>query len=484
MISSLSQGALFTDLYQLTMAQAYFKEGIADDQACYEHYFRTYPSYGNHRAGYCVSAGTEALLDRLATFQFGREERSALTTMRSGSGGALFEDDFLDWLGEHGDFRRLSIRGVLDGQVVHPHTPITVVEGPLAVGQLLETVLLNHRNFGTLIATKAARVKQAARSGMVLEFGMRRAAGMGADLATEAALVGGADYSSNVATSHRLGLPAKGTHAHSLVQAFMALGGSELDAFRAFARVYPDDCVLLVDTVNTLESGIPNAIRVFEGLRRDGHQPVGIRLDSGDPLTLVPAAVRMLDKAGFDETVVVISDRLDEQAISHITLALAQQGEHRALRRLAYGVGTRLVTSHGAPSLGGVYKLAAIRQKSEWKPAFKMTDDPAKQSLPGRKDLWRRYQPDGTADGDMVVLMGEKPPRRGSGVWEPLLEDLWGADGKVDHGGFEAARGRRRDSLACLDDEHLDPTNPGQYPVRLSRRMRALRDGIFAASGG
>ena len=484
MIGTLPQGALFTDLYQLTMTQVYFKEGIADDEACYEHYFRTYPSYGDHRAGYCISAGTEALLDRLATFRFGQAERSALASMRSGSGAALFEDDFLDWLGEHGDFTRLRIRSVLDGQVVHPLTPITVVEGPLAVGQLLETVLLNHRNFGILIATKAARVKQAARSGMVMEFGMRRAAGMGANLATEAALIGGADYSSNLAMSHQLGLPAKGTHAHSLVQAFMALGGSELDAFRAFARVYPDDCVLLVDTVNTLESGIPNAIRVFEGLRRDGHRPVGIRLDSGDPLSLIPAAVRMLDEAGFDEAVVVLSDRLDEQAISRITLTLTQRGEHRALRRMAYGVGTRLVTSHGAPSLGGVYKLAAIRQKVEWKPAFKMTDDPAKQALPGRKDLWRRYQPGGTADADMVTLMGEKPPSRESGVWERLLQDVWGADGKVAHGGFEAARERRQDSLACLEDEHLDPTNPGRYPVRLSRQLRALRDSVFAEADG
>ena len=275
MTSRLRGGALFTDLYQLTMAQVYFSHGMADVDAGFEHYFRTYPDYGGHRAGFCVSAGLGPLLDRLATLGFGDAERSALAGMRAGSGAPLFRPDFLDWLVEEGDFARLRIRATPDGRVVHPHTPITVVEGPLALGQLLETVLLNHRNYGTLVATKAARVKQAARSGTVLEFGMRRAAGDGADLATHAALVGGADFSSNVGASQRAGLPARGTHAHSLVQAFMAAGGTELDAFRAFAQVYPDDCVLLVDTIDTLGSGLPNAVTVFEELRRRGHRPGG-----------------------------------------------------------------------------------------------------------------------------------------------------------------------------------------------------------------
>ena len=294
--------------------------------------------------------------------------------MRAGSGAPLFSRDFLGWLGEHGDFRRLRIRAVPDGRVVHPGTPITVVEGPLGLGQILETMLLNHRNYATLIATKAARVKQAARTGTVLEFGMRRAAGMGANLATEAALVGGADFSSNVGASHRVGLPARGTHAHSLVQAFMARGASELEAFRAFAEVYPDDCVLLVDTIDTLESGLPNAISVFEELRRRGHRPVGIRLDSGDPASLALAAARMLDRAGFEDTAIVLSDRLDELAISRITQTLSRRSEDpdRMIRRLVYGVGTRLVTSHGSPSLDGVYKLAAIHQSGAWSPAFKV----------------------------------------------------------------------------------------------------------------
>ena len=485
MAPSLQRGALFTDLYQLTMAQVYVSYGIADYPASYEHYFRTYPSYGNHRAGYCVSAGLESLLDRVATFRFGDSERCTLAAMRSGSGAALFGKDFLDWLEEHGDFRRLRIRAVPDGRVVHPHTPITVVEGPVVLGQLLETALLNHRNFATLIATKAARVKRAARSGTVLEFGMRRSAGMGANLATEAALVGGADFSSNVGASHKAGLQAKGTHAHSLVQAFMALGGSELEAFRAFARIYPDDCVLLVDTIDTLESGVPNAITVFEELRRKGHRPVGIRLDSGDPAPLALAAARMLDRAGFEDATIVLSDRLDELAIARITDELARHSEYpdRMIGRLVYGVGTRLVTSHGSPSLDGVYKLAAIRQDRDWRPAFKLTDDLAKSAIPGRKGLWRRYRPDGAAAGDLVTLADERPSDAAPGNCEHLLEEVWGAEGKpAGPESLEAARKRRREDIARLSPEHLDLIEPAPYPVSVSRGLRTLRDRIFASA--
>ncbi len=483
MTTSLHQGALFTDHYQLTMAQVYFSYGMADLKAGYEHYFRTYPNYGEHRAGYCVSAGVTALLDRLPTLRFGDSERSALAGMRGGSGAALFRPDFLDWLVERGDLARLRIRAAPDGRVVHPHTPITVVEGPLALGQLLETVLLNHRNFATLVATKAARIKQAARSGVVLEFGMRRAAGTGANLATEAALVGGADFSSNAGASHRAGLPARGTHAHSLVQAFMASGGDELDAFRAFARVYPDDCVLLVDTVNTLESGLPNAVTVFEELRRRGHRPVGIRLDSGDPASLALQAARILDQAGFEDAAIVLSDRLDELAIARIIGNLARRAEDpdRLIGRLVFGVGTRLVTSEGSPSLDGVYKLAAIRRNGDWKPAFKLTDDPAKSAPPGRKGLWRRYASDGMARGDLVTLAGEQPGG-GATTYRALLDEVW-KDGVGTTETLETARTRRRADLARLSSEHRDLIDPAPYPVAQSRRLRNLTVEMRARAG-
>ena len=483
----LHSGVLFTDLYQLTMAQVYFNFDMADREASYEHYFRTYPSYGGHRAGYCVSGGLRALLERLRDLRFGDSELQALASMRAGSGAFLFGGDFLDWLGRQGDFRRLRIRAAPDGRVVHAGAPITVVEGPLGLGQLIETMLLNHRNYATLIATKASRVKQAARTGTVLEFGMRRAAGMGANLASEAALVGGADFSSNVGASHRAGLPAKGTHAHSLIQAFMALGASELEAFRAFARIYPDDCVLLVDTINTLESGIPNAISVFEELRRRGHRPVGIRLDSGDPASLAPAAARMLDRAGFEDAAIVLSDRLDELAISRITQSLARRSDDpdRMMRRLVYGVGTRLVTSHGAPSLDGVYKLAAIRQSGVWKPAYKVTDDLAKSALPGRKSLWRKYGPAGVACGDLVALAGDDPSNSGGDDSENLLEEVWGAEGMIgETHDLEAARARRREDLSRMPAGCRDLVDPTAYPVSLSDGLRALRDQVLAGGSG
>ena len=482
----LHRGALFTDLYQLTMARVYFSFGMVDQEACYEHYFRTYPSYGEHRAGYCVAGGLRALLERLSALRFGKAELDALASMRGGSGAPLFGRDFLGWLGEQGDFRRLRIRAVPDGRLVHPGTPITVVEGPLGLGQLFETLLLNHRNYATLIATKAARVKQAARGGTVLEFGMRRAAGMGANLATEAALVGGADFSSNVGASHQVRLPAKGTHAHSLVQAFMARGASELEAFTAFAQVYPDDCVLLVDTIDTLRSGIPNAISVFEDLRRRGHRPVGIRLDSGDPASLALAAARMLDRAGFEDAAIVLSDRLDELAISRITRSLARRSEDpdRMIGRLVYGVGTRLVTSHGSPSLDGVYKLAAIRESGAWSPAFKFTDDQAKSALPGRKSLWRRHDPAGTAQSDLVTLARESPGDPGEGDFEHLLEEVWGTAGPIgDEHDLEAARARLREDLSRIPADCRDLVDPSTYPVSLSHGLRTMRDQVFAGVG-
>ena len=483
MTNPLQHGVLLTDLYQLTMAQVYFSHGIAEHEASFEHYFRTYPSYGEHRAGYCVSAGLGALLDRLERYRFGDSELAALAHMRSGSGAPLFGKDFLDWLGAHGDFRRLTLQATPDGRLVHPHTPITVVEGPLALTQLVETALLNHRNYATLVATKAARIRQAARSGTVLEFGMRRAAGLGANLATESALVGGADFSSNVAASHRVGLPAKGTHAHSLVQAFIALGGTELDAFRAFARIYPDDCVLLVDTIDTLESGIPNAIRVFEELRGRGHRPAGVRLDSGDPASLAPATARMLDKAGFQNVPIVLSDRLDELSISRLVEKLARDAEEpdRVIGRLVFGVGSRLATSEGAPYLDGVFKLTAVRQDRRWRPAFKRTDDLAKSAPPGRKSLWRLYRENGHARGDMVTLADEVPDREGTAPAEPLLEDAWREGWLSGEEGLQAARARRRSDLARLPPACLDLVDPAPYPVVRSPGLRALSDRVLAA---
>src|SRR4030042_1926648 len=313
--TKLAEGILFTDMYQLTMAQLYFRMGLQDKTVQFDHFFRDYPDYGTHKAGYCISAGLDWLLDWMERAHFGEQETSYLKGLKTRDGKQLFEDDFLLWLKNNGDFSALSMWAIPEGRVIHPNVPLTVVQGPLAMAQILETSLLNHLNYQILIATKAARIREIGRGQIMLEFGLRRAHDKGGNAGARAALIGGADFSSNVGVSAVLGYPPKGTHAHSMVQLFIALGMSELEAFRAFADVYPEDCLLLVDTVNTLESGIPNAIRVFEELRQKGHRPIGIRLDSGDLAYLSIQAAKMLNVAGFEDVSIVLSNNLDELVI-------------------------------------------------------------------------------------------------------------------------------------------------------------------------
>ena len=262
-----AEGILFTDQYQLSMAQLYFRMGLHEKPVQFDHFFRSNPDYGVHQAGYCINAGLEWLLDWMQDAHFTDSDIAYLRGQRDGVGGPVFQDDFLAWLREAGDFGGISLRAIPEGRVVHPNVPLTVVCGPFAMAQILETSLLNHLNFQTLIATKASRISESTHGRTVLEFGLRRAQGKAANAGVRAALIGGADFSSNVGISHVLGYAPKGTHAHSMVQAFVALGEGELAAFRAYAEVYPDDCLLLVDTIDTLESGVPHAIRVFEELR-------------------------------------------------------------------------------------------------------------------------------------------------------------------------------------------------------------------------
>jgi nicotinate phosphoribosyltransferase len=338
-----------------------------------------------------------------------------LRGQKSRSGAQLFGDDFLDWLRRNGDFSAISLWAIPEGRVVHPNVPLTVVQGPLAMSQILETPLLNYLNYQTLIATKAARIREIGRGQIMMEFGLRRAHGKGGNAGARAALIGGADFSSNVGVSAVLGYPPKGTHAHSMVQLFISLGMSELEAFRAYAKVYPDDCLLLVDTINTLESGVPNAIRVFEELRRKGHEPLGIRLDSGDLAYLSIQAVRMLDEAGFGDVSIVLSNNLDELVIWQIITQITQEAprygvdaEH-LIRRLVYGVGTRLITSWGEPALGGVYKLVAVCHQDCWLPAIKISESPSKTPNPGHKRVWRLYDQRGSATADLLSLEDEDP---------------------------------------------------------------------------
>ncbi len=283
------------------------------------------------------------------------------------------------------------------------------------MAQILETALLNHLNYPTLVATKAARIHQAGKGQLLLEFGLRRAQGTSANAGARAALIGGADFTSNVGISELLGYPPKGTHAHSMIQMFMALGEGELAAFQAYADVYPDDCLLLVDTVNTLQSGLPHAIKVFENLRAKGHKPVGIRLDSGDLAYLSIQSARMLNDAGFPETSIVLSNQIDELVLLQILAQIEEEAPgygvdpDHLVSRLVFGVGTRLITSSGDPALDGVYKLVAVRKGQDWTPALKLSDSPEKVPNPGFKHVWRLYDRRGLATADILSTRDENP---------------------------------------------------------------------------
>ena len=503
-----AEGILFTDEYQLTMAQLYFRLRMHETPVLFEHFFRSYPSYGMHKAGYCINAGLEWLLDWMAEARFRPQDLDYLRGQRSGSGEQLFDEDFLAWLGAHGSFEAISLQAIPEGRVVHPNVPLTVVEGPLALAQILESPLLNHLNYQSLVATKAARIQRAGRGQLLLEFGLRRGQDKGANAGARAALIGGADFSSNVGLSHILGFPPKGTHAHSMVQAFIALGGSELDAFQAYADVYPDDCLLLVDTVDTLESGIPNAIRVFERLRRSGHEPVGIRLDSGDLAYLSIQAAKLLDAAGFEQARIVLSNQIDELVLWQIISQIEEEAPlydvepQAVIHRLVYGVGTRLITSRGQSALDGVYKLVAIARDQAWAPAIKLSDSLEKIINPGHKSVWRVYDDRGMADADLLSLREQDLrsidplvmhhpmefatqralAQQDISEIEPLLVPVLD-QGKLvyDLPAIEEMRQKREADLERLDPGVRRIMNPHIYHVSLTESLWELKQELIAS---
>jgi len=497
-----AEGILFTDQYQLTMAQLYYRMGLHEKQAQFDHFFRSYPDYGSHKAGYCINAGLEWLLDWMREAHFRDQDVAHLRGQTDRTGKRIFGDDFLAWLQKTSTFDGITMRAIPEGRVVHPNVPLTVVQGPLAMAQILETSLLNHLNYPTLIATKAARIHESGRGRLLLEFGLRRAQERGATTGARAALIGGADFTSNVGVSHVLGYPPKGTHAHSMVQVFMALGEGELAAFRAYADVYPDDCLLLVDTIDTLESGIPNAIQVFEALRRKGHKPVGIRLDSGDLAHLSVQAAKMLDEAGFPDTLIVLSNQLDELVIWQLITQVEKEAPRygvdpdHLIDRLVYGVGTRLITSQGASALDGVYKLVAVWDSGQWVPAIKISETPEKTINPGHKHVWRVYDLRGKATADLLSLDDEDPremerillhhptehttyrtlDRDDVSKIEPLLVDVL-REGKpvYDLPSIEEMREHRRADMERLDPGVKRLVNPHVYHVSLTERLWKLK---------
>jgi nicotinate phosphoribosyltransferase len=507
----IAEGILFTDYYQLTMAQLYFRMGLHEKTVQFDHFFRDYPDYGAHKAGYCIIAGLEWLLDWMQDAHFSADDIDYLRAQTSRSGRRVFADDFLAWLATNGTFEGITMHAIPEGRVVHPNVPLTVVQGPMVPAQILETSLLNHLNYQTLIATKAARMHSSAQGRLLLEFGLRRGQDKGANAGARAALIGGANFTSNVGISRVLGYPPKGTHAHSMVQVFMALGMGELGAFRAYADLYPDDCLLLVDTINTLESGIPNAITVFEELRRKGYEPSGIRLDSGDLAYLSIRAAKMLDAAGFPSTTIVLSNNLDELVIWQIVTQVKDEAPRwgvdadRLIARLAFGVGTRLVTSWGEPALGGVYKLVAVCDRDQWIPAIKLSESADKTPNPGHKNLWRLYDRRGKATADLLSLENENPrtmerivlrhpmdhtkcrtlDRDGLSEIEPLLVEVM-RNGRLvyDLPSIEDMRERRQTDIERLDPGVKRLLNPHIYHVSLTNELWKLKQSLAASAIG
>jgi nicotinate phosphoribosyltransferase len=333
---------LMTDLYQLTMAYGYWKTGLYHKKAIFHHFYRK-PPFGG---AYITAAGLALAIDYLQQLSFSTQDIQYLGSLKGANNKPLFDESFLNHL------QRLqfccSVDAVPEGSVVFPHHPIVRVEGPLLQCQLVETALLSLINFSSLIATKAARITQAAKDDAVLEFGFRRAQGFdGAITASRAAYIGGCHATSNVMAGRLYGIPVKGTHAHSWVMCF----DDELDSFLAYADSMPNNCIFLVDTYDTIE-GVKNAIIAGQKLKERGHRMLGIRLDSGDLAALSKAARKMLDEAGFTDAQVVASNDLDEYRIK----ALKDDGATITV----WGVGTRLATAYDQPALGGVYKLGAI----------------------------------------------------------------------------------------------------------------------------
>lgn len=376
--------SLLTDLYELTMAHGYWKSGLADRESVFHLYFRKHPFGGD----YTVACGLAQAVAFLRGFHFDESDLDYLRGLRGADGTTLFDPAFVAVLAES-EFR-CDVDAVPEGSIVFPQEPLLRVRGPLLQCQLLETALLNIVNFQSLIATKASRIVQSAQGEPVLEFGLRRAQGIDGGLsASRASYVGGCAATSNVLAGKIYGIPVRGTHAHSWVMTF----DDELAAFEAWARAMPNNCIFLVDTYDSIE-GVRKAVQVALSLRQRGHEMLGVRLDSGDLVELSREARRLLDEAGFPEAKIVASGDLDEHEIA----ALKARGATIAL----WGVGTRLVTAHDDPSLGGVYKLGAIRRADgSWSDRVKLSDDIEKASNPGVLQV-RRFSRDGQAIADVI----------------------------------------------------------------------------------
>lgn len=461
--------SLLNDLYELTMAYAHWKEGTGEREAVFHLFFRKIPFGG----GFAVACGLTLAVEYIESVRFREDDLEYLGSLRGNDGAPLFEPGFLEHL-RHLSFR-CDVDAVPEGTVVFAQEPLIRVTGPILAAQLLETPLLNLVNFQTLIATKAARLRLAAGDDPIVEFGLRRAQGIDGGLAaSRAAYAGGCDGTSNLLAGKIFGIPVKGTHAHSWVLSF----DTELEAFEAYARALPNNCVFLVDTYDSLE-GVRNAVRVGKKLREQGHEMIGIRLDSGDLAYLSREARKILDEAGFPHASILASNELDETIISSLK-------KEQGARIGVWGVGTRLVVGHADAALGGVYKLSAVRDPgATWEYRVKLSEQAVKTTNPGIQQV-RRYSQGGEYAGDLIYDepsgLPEAPTmvdpldltRRkvfpAGAVGEDLLVPVLRQGRRVyDPPGLEEIRRRVREQLSGFHGGVKRFVNPHRYPVGLEQ---------------
>ncbi|MCX7950572.1 MAG: nicotinate phosphoribosyltransferase [Clostridiales bacterium] len=468
--------SLLVDFYELTMANGYLENGVGEKIAYFDMYFRRVPDSG----GYCIVAGLQQLIEYMKNLKFTDEDIEYIKSKN------LFSDKFIEYL-ENFEFK-CDVYAIPEGTPVFPNEPLLIVRGPVMQAQFVETMVLLTINHQTLIATKANRIVRAAKGRTVLEFGSRRAQGYdGAIFGARAAYIGGCSATACTITEKQFGIPAVGTMAHSWVQLF----DSELEAFRAWARTYPENCLLLVDTYNVLKSGIPNAIKVFkEELLPRGIRPKGIRIDSGDIKYLTEKAREMLDEAGFPDCQIIVSNSLDEYIIRDVI----QQGA----KIDGFGVGERLITAKSEPVFGGVYKLVAVEDGEKIIPKIKISENEEKITNPGFKQIYRLFDKDtNKAIADLITFHDEtidhtKPIEIFDPIhtWKrkvvenfyakPLLIKVFD-QGKLVYNSPSVSeiRNYALSQLETLWEEILRFENPHKYYVDLSTKLWGLKQRLL-----
>ena len=471
---------LLVDFYELTMANGFFREGMRDKTVIFDMFFREVPDNGE----YTIVAGLEQLIEYMENLHFSEEDIEFLR------GKNIFDEEFLDYLYNF-DFQ-CDVWAMPEGTLAFPGEPLVTVRGPAMQAQMLETMVLLTLNHQSMIATKASRIVKQAKGRPVVEFGSRRAQGYSAaNLGARAAYIGGCAGTANTLSDKMFGVPALGTMAHSWVQMF----DSELEAFRAFARVYPDNCLLLVDTYDTLKEGIPNAIKVFdEEVLPRGFRPKGIRIDSGDITYISNKARKMLDDAGYPDAQIMASNSLDEYTIRTIL--------HQGAKLDSFGVGERLITSKSSPVFGGVYKLVAtVSKDGKIIPKIKISENVAKITTPGFKELYRFYENEtGKAMADVIALRDEEIPEDNYEIFHPVY--TWKRKTLTDYTAkkvlvqiydkgklvyklpsLEEIKEKAERELDTLWEETKRLDNPNEYIVDLSENLWEVKDTLLKKHG-